>query len=152
MQDLQRQNSETRAIAKYGAAEFEAMEAEVQALLTARDPEVQSLSAAVRSSADPAGVAMRWYMDRKVRKEVGNDPVAYRQKLRDELAKDPEFIKQVLEGQRTQLQANPSSRPVINLPPSVNRATGSAGSNASGGDDDMSDRALFQHAISGRGR
>jgi hypothetical protein len=125
------------------------MEKEVQSLINAGDPEAHQLRLAVTNSSDPAGTAMRWYQDRKVRNEVGNDPAAYKQKLRDELMKDPEFIKQVLEGQRASLQ--PQTRPVVNLPTSINRATGAGNSQAMLDDSDMSDRALFQHAVS-RGR
>jgi hypothetical protein len=146
VQNLQRQLSETRAIAKYGAAEFEAMEKEVQSLINSGDSEAHQLRIAVTNSADPADTAMRWYQDRKVRKEVGNDPAAYKQRLKDELLKDPEFQKQVIELARGQT----SARPVVNIPPSINRATGAGNSHAQLDDGDMNDRALFQHAISAR--
>lgn len=144
VQDMQRELSETKAIARYGAEAYAAMETELQAAMVAGEPEVHQLRAQALSSRDPAAVAMQWYQQRKVMKEVGNDPTKYKQRILDEAAKDPAFQAKVMEAARSQAS---TSRPNVQLPPSLNRAPGSGVGHATLDEGDMSDAALFRHAI-----
>jgi len=104
--------------------------------------------------ANPGEAIVNWYQTGELVREVGPDPKAYRQKLSDELLKDPEHIKKALEiaratanGQSPQ-QSQPGQRPntVVQLPPSLSRATGSS-AQSDLIDADGSDRALFDSAF-----
>lgn len=83
--DSVRAASETRAIARYGYEAFAEMETAVNAGIQSGDPEIEKLRYAVMNSHDPAGVAMQWYQQRKLMAEVGPDPAAYREKVKQEV-------------------------------------------------------------------
>lgn len=104
--------------------------------------------AVVRSS-DPGGTLWQWYQGQTILREVGNDPTAYRQKLRDELMKDPAFQAEVIKlVQGANGSQQPGSRPqnITQLPPSLSRATGSAANTA---ETSPTGAEIFQHALHG---
>ena len=144
--DLQRELSETRAIAKYGREAYEAMETELQKAMAAGDPEVYQLRNAALSSRDPAGVAMQWYRQRSVLTKVGDDPEKWFEKQLDERLKNQEYQGKLLDRIRGTAQSANTGRPAISLPPSINRLPGS-GTSVNTDDADMSDAALFRHAV-----
>jgi hypothetical protein len=81
---------------------------------------------------------------------MGLDDAAI-QKMRDELLKDPEFLKAAIETVRNgngQQQGQQGQRPnnVTRLPPSLSRTAGSS-ANADPIDTDDSDRAIFDYAF-----
>jgi hypothetical protein len=80
-------------------------------------------------------------------KETGGDIAKFKDKILADAMKDPTFQAKVIEAARGQ---PPGTRPNIQLPPSLNKTSGSSGSGADVTDADMSDRALFQHAAGGR--
>jgi hypothetical protein len=117
-------------------------------------PEWQSLSMRMRASDDPVGVAADWYRHHKIAIETGGDLKAYDKKVEEKLLKDPAFVARAVEAQRAMAQQNatqPGARPNIQLPPSINRATGSGASNAGSDDIDINDgRAMFNYANAGK--
>lgn len=77
--------SKAENIAAHGREAVTKMEAAIGEAMASGDQEMPALRAAMLQSDDPVGVAMSWYQRRSVLNEVGSDPAAYRQKLRDEL-------------------------------------------------------------------
>lgn len=131
---------------------FDELAAEVQA-----NPVLRFEAQRIWKSEHPYGELVGWYKNRQALKEIGSDPAAYRQKLRDELIKDPEVIKAVLEGVRTQQGGGQQQQPngngaapnnTIKLPPSLTRAP-AAQPNNNGVETDPSDRELFTLAMRG---
>lgn len=118
-----------------------------KAISTAIQQGDQALQAQLRSSSDPGGDIVRWYQQRKVFSEVGPDPLAYKQKLREELLKDPEFIAKAIEAAKQQALGSNGNRPntVTSLPPSLQKVSGGASKNS--GSDGNSDADVFQQAF-----
>lgn len=154
--NMRLQTSKAMAIMVHGKETVAEMEKTVAQAIEQRHPEMQALSMRMRQSDDPVGIAVEWFKDHKVRSEIGGDLPSYRQKILDDAMKDPAFQAKVLEASRgvAQQQASqPGARPNIQLPPSINRATGSGASNAGSDDIDINDgRAMFNYATAGKGR
>ncbi len=146
LQEMRRELSEARVIAKFGAPAFEAMQAEINAALSSNDPDMQALRSQVLNSRDPAAVAMNWYQSRKVLKEVGTDPAAYKTKVLEDALKDPAYLAKALEAAKSQANGQPNTRPNIQLPTSLNKASGSGATQSVGGDEDLSEGSLWKHA------
>ena len=95
---------------------------------------------------NPGEALMRWYTQNEVMREVGRDIPAFRQKTKEELLKDPEFLAQAVEAHRR--FATGGSQPqntVVKLPPSLSKATGT--SEVSQTHTDGSEAALFNYAM-----
>jgi hypothetical protein len=87
----------------------------------------------VMSQPNPFMAAVEWHRNRTVLSEVGNDPAAYRQRLADELLRNPEFLARAIEAARAGgasrpvtaaprvAGSRPQPRPNGGLPPSLNR-------------------------------
>ncbi len=105
------------------------------------DPEYHALSTAMERSEDPFGTAKQWYQQRKLLKETGGDLTAYLAKKQDDLLKDPAFLAKALDAARAQA-GQPGNAPKVQIPPSLNRASGSAG-NSENDPSDMSDASLW---------
>lgn len=101
-----------------------------------------ALRARMQASRDPGKTLLEWHRDNKVKAEVGNDPAAYKARLRDELLKDPEFRKHAQSTWQSQTQ-HPDGRPRIDLGPSLNGAS-RANTTLKSSNDDVSDDQLFQ--------
>lgn len=111
--------------------------------LKAVDP---ALKARMQASRDPGKTLLEWHREQKTRQEIGGDLTAYKQRLREEALKDPEFRKAAMEawrneGQQQTQQTNGRSR--VELPPSLSSASRS---NAAARTDatDVSDAELFR--------
>jgi hypothetical protein len=101
-----------------------------------------ALKARMQLSRDPGETLIQWHREQKTRAEVGTDLNAYKQRLRDEALKDPEFRKAAMEAWRSEPQQN-NGRPRVELPPTMSRVSRSnAALRASS--DDLDDQALFQ--------
>lgn len=147
--ELRLEMSKELAVIKYGQPAVTEMESAIEKAMQSNHPDVPALAARMRTSNNPAAVAMDWHKNQKLLTETGGDLTAYKAKVRDEALKDPEFMAKVMEAARAQA-GSAAGRPAINLPPSLSRASGSAPS-AADDEADMSDRALFKHATaSGR--
>jgi hypothetical protein len=147
---LQFRMSRTMAIAEHGIAAVKEMEEAVKKANREGHPELPSLSAQMNASDDPVSVAMNWHKRSKLLDETGGDLAGYRQKTIEEALNDPAFLAKAVERARAQAQGQPS-RPSVQLPPSLNKATGSAAT-TNGQQDaaDMSDAGLFRHAMGNR--
>lgn len=139
--------SKAEAVAEFGKAAVAEMEDFVKQRAAAGDPQLQLLAAQMDRSDHPVGIAMEWYQRDKLARETGGDLKAYRQKLMDELLTDPDFQAKAIERARGQAQSQPQGRPNIQLPPSINKATGA---NIAGPDD--GDGSVFSYATQGMRR
>jgi myosin heavy subunit len=140
-------NSKAIAIARHGVAAVDELEKAVAEAIRANDPNINTLRSQLATSHDPVGTAMEWYSGQKVMKETGGDIAKFKDKILADAMKDPTFQAKVIEAARG--QAASGQRPNIQLPPSLNKTAGSGGSTTDLTDADMSDRALFQHAVQG---
>jgi hypothetical protein len=154
--DLKLNMSRELAVIKFNEQAVSEMEAAVAQAMQRGDPEMQTLAAQMRNAQFPALKAMEWHQQAKLRSEVGNDLSAYKAKLKAELLDDPEFRAAAVAkatGQAQQAAAQPGTRPNIQLPPSLNKATGAGLNNSDPTEEsDMSDRGLFRHAMGNRRR
>lgn len=146
MADMTLQMSRTAAIAQHGVDKVAEMEKAVAEAMQHNHPDMQTLAMQMRASKDPAGVAMNWYQRSKLVEETGGDIAAYKAKVLEEAMKDPQFQAKVVELIKGQPVNGAKPAPVVQLPPSLNRAP-SAGQSNSADDGDMSDRALFRNAM-----
>jgi hypothetical protein len=100
---------------------------------------------------NPGEAIVRWYTQNEVLREVGGDAQAYKQKTREQLLKDPEFLAQAIEASR-QLAAGANGQPpnaVVKLPPSLSKATGNADMPAGPQPkSDGSDAGVFSYVMS----
>jgi hypothetical protein len=152
--ELRLDMSRELAVVRYSEQAVTEMEAAIEQAMQQRHPGMAALAAEMRSSKFPALVAMQWHQREKTQREIGGDLNAYKTKLREELLGDPEFLKAAVAkatGQAQQAAAQPGTRPNVQLPPSLNKATGAGLSNSDPTDEaDMSDRGLFRHAMGNR--
>jgi hypothetical protein len=139
MREMTLQSSRATAIAQYGAKAVADMEQAIDAAMRENHRDIPGLRMQMQTSKDPVGIAMAWYQ---------NTPANVEKSLREKLLKDETFIAEVLKAKQGQLASNQTktNAPVVNLPPSLNKAP-SAGNNAAPDDGDMSDRALFRQAM-----
>lgn len=141
--------SRSAVIAMHGAQEVMAMEKAIDKAMSENHPDMPGLAAQMRQSPDPAAVAMQWYRRTKLWEATGGDPDAYRARVLDEALKDKEFLAKAIEAARGQAGTAPAAgRPAIDIPPSLSRVPGSGGNPVSAADNDVSDQALFRHAMS----
>lgn len=89
---------------------------------------------AVVGSHNPGKTLMRWHQQQALLSEIGNDPAAYRDKVRQELLSDPEVRKAVISGARNDAMRGEGGQPrtQVRLPPSLNSATGGTSHRTSG--------------------
>jgi hypothetical protein len=111
----------------------------------AGDPEAQATVDRIRKSMDPFGDIVTWHDKQTAYKEFGADPAAYRAKLRAELLKDPEFLKEAQGSARTiaTQTGNTVNRPAVSSIPSLTRVGAAA---LPDGQDEPSDAELFASA------
>ena len=122
--------------------------------------EAQRGNTAVRdyliSQRNPGRAIMQWYRQNETLHTVGNDPEAYRAKVKEELLNDPEFVAQMQERMRASAMGGGQQKPntVVKLPPTLARATGSSAMESMVGPNpntDGSESALFAYAMRPRG-
>ena len=141
-QTLQRQIAETQAYSRFGYDTVkEAMEAALAA--AQRDPQ---LDAQIASAPNPWAAAVEWNKRRKVLEEVGEDPKAYKERMRQELMAelkaDPEYQKQLLEDMRLRAGGSPSPQ-TTNINKTFPSLNGAASSRQGTEDRMLSDEELF---------
>lgn len=97
-----------------------------------------------------ARALVEWHKSYETQQRVGNDPEAFFSRtLEERLSKDPDFAKSLVEkltGQARQATPANGDKPLLNLPPSLSRATAAA-PNAGAGLPDLSDAAIFAEAL-----
>ena len=100
------------------------------------------LKARMQASRDPGETLIQWHRELKTQAEIGGDLNAYKERLRQEALKDPEFRKKAMETWRDEAPTQANGRPRVDLPPSLN---GASRSNAllRSTDADVSDAELW---------
>jgi hypothetical protein len=94
-----------------------------QALQRTQSP---ALVREIVGSNNPDRALMSWHDRQALMSEIGNDPAAYRQRVREELLNDPEVRRAVITGARSEAMRGDGGAPRTStqLPPSLNGATG----------------------------
>lgn len=88
-------------------------------------PENVAIAHRIYNAPNPGRELMRWHDQQNLIKDIGNDPIAFRQKMREDLMADPEFRQQVIASMRG--EATSQRRTQTQLPPSLNGASGGSG-------------------------
>lgn len=140
--------SRAMAVAMHGVEAVREMEAAVEKAAQSNHPDMPALAAQMRGSEDPVNIALQWHKRNSLVEKTGGDLDAYVQKILDEKLKDPAIQAKVLEAARAQASGN-NTRPSVQIPPSLNKATGSGSQAGVPDDNDMSDSGLFRHAMAG---
>lgn len=129
---------------KFQAAYAEAQrvgQSEVQQFGIGRSPTVNR----IWSAPNPGKALMSWHAQQQTLREVGNDPQAYREKLREELMNDPDVQAQVIERARGSARQNGArSYSQSRMPPSLNGQTGSSHQVDDPDMYDNSERSVFE--------
>ena len=140
------------AHARHGDSFVKAMEALQK--LNPQNPDDRATVQRIYASPNAGETLVSWYKRSEALREVGDDPVKYRERIaaeaREALTKDPEFRKQLIESLTAEANAGDAGQPrtVTRLPKSLNGATG--GNSTHGGDRfayDDSDGAVFDSAF-----
>jgi len=119
-----------------------------EAYAAARQAVDPALKARMQNSRDPGKTLLEWHRENKTKAEIGNDLNAYKQRLREEALKDPEFRKAAMAAWQADAQPLTNGRPNVALPPSLNGASRSNASLSSTVGNDLSDEGLWEHANS----
>jgi hypothetical protein len=143
--DLRLEMSRELAVIKHGDALVTEVENAVAKAMAANHPDIPLLSAQMRASKNPVAVAIQWHQRNGLLEKTGGNLEAYVQKQLDEKLKDPAFLAKAVEAARTQAGTRPST--VVQIPPSLNKASGSGISKDDTDAGDMSDASLFRNAM-----
>jgi hypothetical protein len=92
--------------------------------------------------ADRGEEIVKWWQQQEVAREVGGDPKAYQEKLKQQLLADPEFIAQAVAAAQAQAGGS-QSRNVTRLPPSLNHRTGAGARTRAGAVDYGTDQDIW---------
>jgi hypothetical protein len=107
------------------------------------------------SQGNPGEAIVSWFKNGEMLRETGGDLGKFKENMRQELLKDPEFRKSVIDaikaeanggGQQHGQQQQSGVRNIVQLPPSLSRAAGGS-PNSDPIDTDDSDRAVFDYAF-----
>ena len=128
--DAAREHGEERLTSAYSALDKAA---------ASGDPQAMAVVNAVKQSMDPYGDIVRWYAER----EASLNPQAFFQRQLDESLKDEKFKTELLS--KLQPTQQEKSKPVFNVPPSMNRAAAAASVLDDGGD--FTNESLFANAM-----
>lgn len=107
---------------------------------------------AVKFARDPYGEMVERKKQADTLAEIGTDPSAYRERLKSEFMKDPEFVSAVMAAAKAEAGARPD-RHETRLPPSLNRQQSAANAKSDAGSiQDLPDGELLDDAFSDRRR
>ena len=96
-------------------------------------PEGRQFVQRLVSSPNPGEATVKWHQRQEALKEIGSDPAAYKarvaEELKQQLAADPDFRKQLISGLTDEARRGDEGRPrnIVKLPPSLGRAQGGNG-------------------------
>jgi hypothetical protein len=93
---------------------------------------------------NPSRALVKMYDERQALTQIGGDINAYRNKVMEDALNDPAFMQKVADKLRGAPASN-GQRPVVQIPPSLNKATGSSVGHDTGGS--MNDADLYAHAL-----
>lgn len=99
----------------------------------------------IQNARSPYREMVQLYEERQTLQQIGGNLESYKAKVREEALNDPAFMQMVADKLRGQAPQT-NGRPAVQLPPSLNRASGQGTSSDALTDADMSDRSLFKHA------
>jgi len=130
--------------------DFETAYVELQKL-NPNNPVDKATGHRIYTSPDPGKALMKWHREQTALREMGGDPAAYRQRLRDELVNDPDMVKAVLARLREQGEEGRPGAPrnITRLPPSLARARGGSSAKEVLSAADNTDEAVFDYAMNG---
>lgn len=147
IKELREANSELRAVMRHGEDKVASAKKWLAEGIRS-DPARYELWQRALSSRDPYGDIVSEYQRSTVYQQIGDDPNAWFEKHLEERMKDPAFAGSLLgriqQGAAT-AQPNGSTKPIVKLPPSLNKVA--SAQSAAADDGDMSDDALFAHAM-----
>lgn len=130
-QQLAAQRVETSmAIAHSRHGETFAKAFEAVGKLNPQNPDDRAIVQRIYSDPSPGEALVAWHKRTETLREVGDDPVKYREKIekeaRERLAQDPEFRKSLIEGLRAEASRGEDGKPntTVRLPKSLNGAAG----------------------------
>lgn len=148
---IAKQMAETReyfsrkdAIRQHGLETVQAAYTWLEQATHAGDPRVAPLLQRVTQSIDPFEEVVTAFKRDKALATVGDDPNAWFEKELEKRMADPAFAAKYQAQSAQQANAQGAPKTVFALPPSVNRATGSAQAPANA---TMNDSDLFAHAL-----
>jgi hypothetical protein len=121
---------------------FDKAHNEAMRLKAAGDPSFVELAQKMQSTTNPGKVLLKWHQERSMKAEIGDDLAAFKQRQRDELLKDPEFLAKAVEAARASAPQS-NGRPRVELPPTLNGASRSNAMLRSATNNDVSDEELF---------
>jgi hypothetical protein len=103
---------------------------------------------------NPGEAIVRWFSSNELMRETGGDLAGFRQREREALLNDPEFLAQAAERARSYAQGGGGQPPrtVTRMPPSLAKATGSSSGESPEGQLDGSDDGIFAYALNSRPR
>jgi hypothetical protein len=122
-----------------------------------QDPAARALVARIWSSPNPGRAMMNWWQQQETLREVGTDPGKYKERIaaetREALMKDPEFRKQLLAELKGQASGANGGQPknVTRIPKSLSEASGGSSARERGGENDGSDRVIFESIFENQG-
>lgn len=127
--DIEQKTSERRINGSFQDAadeHGERFQTAFQTLVASRDPQ---LVGNIVNSHNPGRTLMAWHDRQVLLSEIGSDPAAYKERVRQELLRDPEVRRQTLSGMRNDAlrgDGDGGPRTRTRLPPSLSSATGGA--------------------------
>ena len=136
--------SRKEAIREHGAEKVTAAYNALDQGMRARDPEAIMIYQRAMNSMDPFGDIMSWHQKQTLFSQVGSDPNAWFEKQLEERLKDPTHQAKLMERIRGNVQQQPNRPSVMQLPPSLNKATASA---PPGNDEDEGEAGLLKSAL-----
>ena len=92
--------------------------------LNPADPANVALAQRIFFAPNPGREVMKWHQQQSLMRDIGSDPAAYRERMRQELLADPDFRKELISGMRQDASGN--RRTNVQIPPSLNGASGGA--------------------------
>jgi hypothetical protein len=138
--------SRREAVREHGQDKVQAAYDWVAQGMQSRDPEVSAIYQRAMQSMDPFGEIVAAHQQKTVFSQIGSDPQAWFGKTLEERLSDPKFAGELMQKiqQSAREGVQPSQGTTIKLPPSLNRV---AAAQAATDDGDLSDGALFRHAM-----
>lgn len=89
-------------------------------------PESAAIAQRIYNAPNPGREVMKWHQQQSLMAEIGNDPAAYRDRMRQELLSDPDFRKEFMASLQQDARSGDGgrARTRVQLPPSLNGASG----------------------------
>lgn len=98
--------------------------------LNPKDPDDRSIVQRIYANPNSGEALVAWHKRNETLRQVGDDPTAYAEKIRNEtrdaLLKDPEVRRQIIDAARAEASGGPDGKPntITRLPKSLNGAAG----------------------------